>query len=316
MFFGLRYAFLLGYRLTVNTSFLNGALFAAAFLLSAYNHIYALIAVAGIALYVNLYILITKRTLLVIVFADLLILVGYCPWLRALFFQTENAASNFWLTSLEPLSLMIFGGTVLLFLLLFIKKKTSKKYIAYAMFSILFVEIIGLAVSVILRPLYIARYAAPLMGIFALLLAGCFYKWADNKKVLIILCCIMLIQYLGIAFFEYSPSWTDFQHEFQEAYNKDDIFIYTDSSFGPFLYYYPESEHICFNYQSWFRAFENLEYEEAQDFFAEKQESRVWYVVNQKAVIPEFIKENGKLERRYSFRNDFNVFDVYLVNGI
>lgn len=305
--------FLLGHRLMCRISFLNVILFAFAFLFSAYNHIYALIAVAGIAFFVNIYFL-AKRNMLIIILMDLIILCGYAPWMWVLFYQTQNAVSDFWQTSLEPLSLFVFGGTILLFFLISLKRNYRKINIMFAMYSILFVQVIGLIISVIIRPLYIARYAAPLMGIFALLLASCFYKLVNKKRGIIILCCILLFQYIGIACFEYLPSWTNFQDEFEEVYSTNDIFIYTDSSFGVFSYYYPENKHICFYNQSWFRAFENLEYEEANNFSIQKSDSIIWYIVNQKGVIPKWIKQNRKLEKRYSFRNDFNVFDVYLIS--
>lgn len=309
--------FLMGYRIMRHISFLNAILFAIAFLFSAYNHIYALIAVVGITLFVNIHFFV-KRNMFIIILMDIIIFLGYVPWLWVLFFQTKNAISDFWQTSLEPLSLLIFGGTLLLFIILFIKKKCRKIDVIFAMYSIIFVQVIGLLVSVIIRPLYIARYAAPLMGIFALLLAFCFYQILNNRKGIIILCCVLIFQYIAIARFEYSPSWNNFQNEFEVAYNKNDIFVYTDSSFGVFSYYYPESEHICFYYQPWFRAFENVKYKDKSHFITEtdgkqKDDSKIWYVVNQKGIIPEWIKQNWNIEKRYSFKNDFNEFDVYLI---
>ena len=306
--------FLLGHRLICRRRNSDALFFAIAFLFSAYNHIYALIAAAGIALFVNIYFLAKKDwDILKILLADVIILGGYFPWLWSLFFQTKNAVSDFWQTSLEPLSLIVFCGTMVLFFIISIKKMYRKLNILFAMYSIVFVQITGFLVSVIIRPLYIVRYASPLMGIFALLLAFCFYQFINHKKGIIILSCFILFQYIAITCFEYSPSWTEFQNEFAEEYSQNDTFIYTDTSFGTFSYYYPENEHISFHYQNWYRAFENITYREPSDFLNQKTDNRIWYVVNQKGAIPEWIKQNLKLKRMFSFRNDFNVFDVYLV---
>lgn len=345
--------FLMGCRLMRRASVPDMLLFAGSFLCAAYNHIYALVAVAGIVCWIAVY-LVWKKMYGRIALAGGIILAGYVPWLFVLFSQTRNALNNFWQTSLEPLSLLVFGVTILWFLCIIgtfvwrraknakspyakapyakppyvkplseqraplgsIREESRRRLcVAFAMYSILFVQIVGIAVSLIFRPIYIARYAAPLMGIFALFLTFCFVNVLDKGRRTILLCCILLFQYAGTVWLEYNPSWHDFQSKFAKAYSAQDVFLYTDSSFGVFSYYYPESRHICFYAQSWFRAFSNIDYRRAGDFPARAEAHTVWYVVNHKGTIPDWLVQNRRLKKEYSFRNDFNVFDVYSVSS-
>ena len=240
--------FLMGCRLMRRASVPDTLLFAGSFLCAAYNHIYALVAVAGIVCWIAVY-LVWKKMYGRIALAGGIILAGYVPWLFVLFSQTRNALNNFWQTSLEPLSLLVFGGTILWFLCIIgtfvwrraknakspyakapyakplseqraplgsIREESRRRlYVAFAMYSILFVQIVGIAVSLIFRPIYIARYAAPLMGIFALLLTFCFVNVLDKGRRTILLCCILLFQYAGLSGWNTIPHGTTFRVNLQ-----------------------------------------------------------------------------------------------------
>lgn len=311
--FGVTFCFLMGQRLLHHPSYKHAVLFAIMFLFSAYNHIYALVAVGGMCAFINIYTFIYQRKYIrSIMLANIIIIIGYIPWLFTLLLQTQSAVSDFWLKRLEPLSLFIFGITILLFGFFVRKKKWRKLPVLFGMFSVLFVQIVGIGISFAVRPLYIARYASPLIGVFAFVLAVCFENAAGSKKIIIAICCVILVQYIGTIQFEYSSSLSDFQSEFSSDYNKNDIFIYTDSSFGVMSYYYPENRHVCFYYETWFRAFENVLFVKENSSL---EQGKIWYIVNAKSQIPIWVKEKWKMHKNYSFRNDFNGFDVYLMES-
>lgn len=308
--------FVMGMRMMHKATLCNCILFAAAFLFSGYNHTYALIAVAGIAGFVNLnYFFKKKKGIRNIILTDFLVLAGYAPWMVALISQTRSAVSGFWLTSLETLSVVVFFISVVVFAAVLWKKENRKLPIMAGVFSIMFVQVLGFGTSLLIRPLYIARYAAPLIGIFALVLALCFERKVMSKKIVVSIGFIIILQYIGIFCFEYSPSISEFRNEFEKESEVDDIFVYSDSAFGMMSYYYPKNPHICFCYESWFEAWENVQFADKDSFIEEKNGSKLWYVVNEKSYIPDWMKKKWNMVLKYSFRNDFNCFDVYLLNG-
>lgn len=314
--FWVTFCFVIGNRVMNKKSFYNYILFVIGCLFAAYNHIYSLIAVAGLASFVNLYLLHKRQGVRNIILTDFIILLGYTPWMPVLFSQTQSAASGFWLASLEPLSVIVFSISAVIFFLILGKKENRKLSVLCGMFSIMFVQVLGLGISLIMRPLYIARYAVPLLGIFALVLACCFEKKAVAKKVIVLLVSAIILQYIGIFRFEYSTSISEFRTEFDKENGNDNIFLYSDSSFGVMSYYYPENTHMCFCYEPWFEVWQNVRFVDEKDFREEKNGYKQWYVVNRKSKVPEWMKKKWKMVLTYSFRNDFNNFDVYLLDSV
>ena len=67
-------------------------------LFAAYNHIYALLAVGVIFIFVNIYAFVKDGKLIkAIIISDIAMTVGYSPWIIPLLYQTEAAAGSFWL---------------------------------------------------------------------------------------------------------------------------------------------------------------------------------------------------------------------------
>lgn len=281
---------------------------------AAYNHIYALVAVAGIVLCVNGVICIKRRTCLYkIIVADAIMVLGYWGWLRVLLLQTQKAAKNFWQTSLEVDSLIVFFITLFLFVGLLIKNRKNN-VVNLGIFCIMFVHVTGFAVSLLVRPLYVARYAAPLLGVFAFVIAIFVGQGKEKIRQRICHCLFLLfiLEYIAVAAFEYNASLRNFRQEFDKIVSSEDIFLYNDSSFGIMSYYYPENRHICIYWQDWFSAFENVEYRLAKDIPSEVLKGQnIWFVINEKSAIPEQIKEQWTCEKVLTFRSDFNKFGVW-----
>lgn len=313
MFF-VTWCFLEGIRFTREGNWGITVPFTISALGAAYNHIYALVAVAGIVLCVNGVIFIKRRTCWYkIIVADFVMVFGYWGWFWILLLQAQKAARNFWQTSLEIDSIIVFFVTLFLFAGLLIKNRKND-VVNVGIFCIMFVHVAGFAVSLLVRPLYVARYSAPLLGVFALVIALFVNQGKEKVRQGICRCLFLLLilEYIAVAAFEYNPSLWNFRQEFDKIVSSEDVFLYNDSSFGIMSYYYPENRHICIYWQDWFSAFENIEYREAEDIPSEVLEGQnIWFVINEKSVIPERIKEKWACEKVFTFRSDFNKFGVW-----
>lgn len=292
-------------------------IFVIASLFSAYNHLYALLAVGIIFAFVNIYIILKDRKLLkAIIISDIAMVAGYSPWIIPLLNQTKSAAGNFWLKGVEPLSLIVFASGIIVSALILAKKDNRKLPIIFAIISILSVQIIGLFVTIFIRPFYIARYCNEVLGIFALLVAFGTKNIKVNAKKVICICLSILsigcVVVTGI--FEYNPSMKNFFNRFDKVTSSSDTFIYSDSAFGIMSYYYPKNTHICTYYESWFSAFDNVQYINKKKIKSKINSSdTVWFVKNTLTKTPMYLKENYKLKSVDSFKCDFNTFQVYSV---
>lgn len=109
-----------------NKKFYHCILFAIAGLGAAYNHIYALLAVAIIFAFANIYLLIKDRNLFKrVIIADLIMVAGYSFWIIPLLNQTKSASSNFWLSGVEPLSVIVFISGIAVSALVLMKRATE-----------------------------------------------------------------------------------------------------------------------------------------------------------------------------------------------
>ena len=289
--------------------------FTVAGLLAAYNHIYALLAIGIIFAFVLIYAFFKNKSLLKIILISYLgMIVGYSLWILPLLYQTRDAANDFWLTSVEPLSLIVFIIGLAISLGMLIKKSNRILPIVFAIVSIMGIQFIGLFVTIFIRPLYIARYSVVILGVFALLIA----IWSNNiginlkRMVCILLCVLNIACLIGTAKFEYSPSTTDFVDRFEENISESDTFLYCDSSFGIMSYFYPNNKHICSYSEPWFVAFSNVECIEKDSVTKEIQkDDTVWFVKNALTKTPQYVKDDFDCKQVDSFLCDFNTFEVY-----
>ena len=290
-------------------------LFVLAALLAAYNHIYALLAVGIIFAFVNIYIFIKNRGLLkAIVIADILMMAGYSLWIVPLLSQTKSASGSFWLTGVEPLSVIVFVSGIVLSSVILAKKQNRRMPVIFAVISVLSLQFIGFFVTVFVRPLYIARYSVVTLGIFALLIAFSTKNiGVTSKKVICISLCVLNIVCLAATgLFEYNSSMTDFFTRFESSSSSSDTFVYCDSAFGMMSYYYPENKHICTYSEPWFAAFANVKCI-GKDEIAEtiQPDDTVWLVKNTSTKIPKYIESDFTCQLVDGFQCDFNTFEVY-----
>lgn len=71
----------------------------------------------------------------------------------------------------------------------------------------------------------------------------------------------------------------NFFNRFDKVTSSSDTFIYSDSAFGIMSYYYPKYTHICTYYESWFSAFDNVQYINKKKIKSKINSSdTVWFV--------------------------------------
>lgn len=322
-------------------------LFVVAALFAAYNHIYALLAVGVIFAFVNIYIFLKNRKLIkAIILADISMIIGYLPWLFPLLHQAGAASDGFWLTSVEPLSVIVFVSGIVISALILAKKENRSLPVIFAIVCVLSVQAIGLAVTIFISPFYIARYSVVILGIFGLLIAfgtkkrrdavhssgrqldsinpsspdcspSVSYKVSNTKvklkKAICILLCVMSIAcFVVTGMFEYNSSMSDFFKRFNKASSSSDIFVYCDNSFGIMSYYYPQNTHICTYRKAWFDAFDNIKCIDKNGLADEiSPDDTVWFVKNELTKTPQYIESNFELKLTDTFQCDFNTFELY-----
>lgn len=290
-------------------------LFVAAGLLAAYNHIYALLAAGIVFAFVNIYVLVKDRKLLkYVIISDAAMIAGFSPWLIQLLNQTKAASGSFWLTGVEPLSVVVFASGIAFSALILAKKENRRLAVAFAMVCVMSIQFIGLFVTIFIRPFYIARYCVVTLGIFALLIA---FGVKDVKKglrkfVLILLCIMNVACFAVTATFEYSRSMSNFFNRLDNRLSAKDSFVYCDSSFGIMSYYYPDNRHICTYNEPWFAAFEKVECVDKDGLKQSLSDGgSIWFVKNAHAKIPDYIESDFVTEKVDDFRCDFNYFELY-----
>ena len=121
-------------------------------LFAAYNHIYALLAVGVIFIFVNIYAFVKDGKLIkAIIISDIAMTVGYSPWIIPLLYQTEAAAGSFWLKGVEPLSAVVFASGLVISTLILAKKENRRLSVIFAITCVLSVQAIGLLVTIFIR---------------------------------------------------------------------------------------------------------------------------------------------------------------------
>lgn len=298
---------------------INFALTAVFGLLAAYNHFFALLAVAIVFGYLNIYLLVKNRRLFKLaLFADLGMIAGYSLWMAPLLMQARDAAGSFWLKGVEPLSVIVFAASAVIVAALLLVKKNRRFEVIFAAVCVLGLQVIGLAGTILVRPFYIARYSVVITGIAACFFAFTFAELGKAVKRIVIICLCLMCAFniVFAAIFEYNPSADNFRAEFEKELSDDDVFLYYDSSFGVMSYYFPENEHICTYREEWFSAFDNVTCIDKRDVndVISNSNGKVWLAKMELSKFPEYIEEQYDPQKEYSFTCDFNVYEVWSIS--
>lgn len=284
-------------------------------LLAGYNHIYALVTVGVCIGFLNIYILIKRRKLLYkLLAADLIMAIGYSFWLFILIKQTRDAAGNYWLKSIEPLSVVLFIVTVLLCGLMLIIKKNRNITMILGAATVLGVQVVGLGISLIIRPLYIGRYGLLALGVAAVLIGICLNKLDKAIKYIgcAVLCVINCISFAITIQLEYDNSYSDFIEDFSQKLKSDDTLLYCDYSFGMLSYSLPNYTHRVTIWQDWFCAFGNLEYIDKTQVKQNCDDSgEVWFFKSKNTEMPTYIENDFNYKIEDEFHCDYEYMELY-----
>ena len=284
-------------------------------LLAGYNHIFSLLAISLIFVFVSFYYLFrkTKRVYRPAI-ADAAAVLGYSYWLIPLFQQTGAAVGGFWLTGVDPYSVASFVFGIVVSAVLMIKKENRNTEMIFAIFCVLGIQAIGLGITLIYKPLYIARYGSVIMGIFVFMTASGLTKFSSvtRRVICLILTASAALSYCQAISWEYDNSSEKFIARNNEVISDNDAFIYADNSCGVVAYYYPDNPHYCINSEDWYSAFGNVDCVSIEEAL-EKLDSgqRVWYVKVEKDDINDLMQENFRLSKKDCFHCDKYSFELY-----
>ena len=284
-------------------------------LFAGYNHIFSLLAISLIFAFTSFYYLF-KKTKYVYrpAIADAAAILGYFYWIIPLFQQTGKAAGNFWLTGVDPYSVASFVFGIVVSAALMIKKENRNIEMIFAVFCVLGIQAVGLGITLLYKPLYIARYGSVIMGVFVFMTAFGLTKFSSvtQKIICLILTVSAVLSYCQAISWEYDNSAESFIARNHNIISDDDAFLYADNSCGVAAYYYPDNPHYCINSEDWYSAFGNVDcvsIEEALDKLDGSQ--RVWYVKVEKDDVNERVQNNFRLTKKDSFHCDKYSFELY-----
>ncbi len=207
------------------------ALFIISSLCAAYTHYYLLIGMAAFYGMLMLATLIKrKKSLKKVIFTYLITIIGYAPWLVVLLRTMSSTSDSFWIKTIPSVTdslgylfagkiqlllvavLFVTAALVLLFdtkILQLIKSADGKSklsfslkrmkissfcvWIASGFAGILVTIAFGLAISYIIRPMFLVRYLFPLSTIAWILMGVCISRLKLRKVIASVLLCATLL---------------------------------------------------------------------------------------------------------------------------
>lgn len=187
-------------------------------LMAAYIHYYALIAVFWSNLFVFFYLIFEKNKIwLTHLISMITVLILYLPWLFVFLAQINNANDDFYLQSIDILTilscylgpfikmfwfeipsyvmiLLVLSMTIFTIYNNFVKRKTDDRTVLGLSLSIYNLTILsGVIISLILRPMLMARYAGPILTMLivppTLFLIRVKKKWVKMSLLSLFLGC-------------------------------------------------------------------------------------------------------------------------------
>lgn len=254
---------------------------AAASLLGCYTHNYAMLSCVCIYLLLCVYALSCgiKNKNWALLWACLIsggaVAVCYLPWLVVLFRQTASRIENYWIAPVTwqviraypdflfasrlpgstPLYLILCGAAVLLCMKRCIRCRIHchtegsgegiRDVAALMLLAVpVMTAVIGIAVSLLVTPFFIARYLLPCMGLLALFLALAFREESGKVQILLAVFGVLMVfnSYQKNYEEEYHSTHTDELLAYMEEHlGQEDLIVYNFEIYG-FIYniYFPD----------------------------------------------------------------------------
>lgn len=238
---------------------------------AAYTHNFALAAVLVIYGFLFLAIVIKKRALLLKWFLSAVVsVIAFFPWLLVLMKQIGEVSKSYWIppvtweTVADYFSLMFETSvphSTVMFNLLFIAagialcmriKREKNKESIFALLCLLvplIVAFVGTVISLMMNPIFIARYIIPEIALASLFFGYAMSKFSDKLLLVltIFLCLMGLEDYKDSYNQEYLIAKTPATEQFlEESLMENDKVIYNFQSYGFIYEYYIDEEQLCY----------------------------------------------------------------------
>lgn len=248
----------------------------------------------------------------------------YLPWLLVLYAQTNNRVGNYWISNIDKETILgyfsdIFGSRIpysttmfvilwlIAIVLLFVSGYQDRQVgiLGILLFLIpVFTALLGVIVSVLVTPFFVARYLIPCMGLFAL---GMALAFRNEKDFVYIFLCLFLVCMIGNSYYEnyekeyLSTTVDDFLTYLDEKSGDNDIIIYNYEMFGFIYECYFDKEKLIF----------------LEDFDFNTEYENIWFLDS--CCIPwladETLTEYGLTKEYISCfeieHNDFRLYRIY-----
>jgi uncharacterized membrane protein/uncharacterized protein (DUF2141 family) len=270
---------LYGYLAVQDHRTLDWVCFGVATLAAAYLHYYGLIAAFSTQLFVFLWLLLKKREILkAYLITGAAVVAGYLPWLGVLARQTVGVSKGFWLSPVtfgdimaafyKPFAYKEFypgirpsmDAALGLALILIIcgvafaikrKAKTELTLSLFLLFVYLGTLLTTIIVSLVIAPIFYARYMLVCVGLFLLLVSLGIRSLPGKYLPLAALGIFMILNVLTLKDV-YTQQFNFFTKDLVQDLGNEikpgDLIITSDSySMGPAMYYFPQAVHYYSN---------------------------------------------------------------------
>ena len=221
--FFLTASFLYVYLTAKNPGFKNWAVLTVLTVCSIHTHYFATLTSFVLYGLFLIYIVRNNRDLLKgWLISALISTIAFLPWLPYLLVQITRVRSSFWIPQITlstipdyivypfvPNDMIVAGfshvavtdlavGAVFLIATLFLiyysfRKDNLDKFTVYGISTVVLVPLIGIVISVLMKPIFYQRYMVLFLGIFYLSLSILVAKTYENRKVFYVLIAILLV---------------------------------------------------------------------------------------------------------------------------
>ncbi|MBN1776808.1 MAG: glycosyltransferase family 39 protein [Clostridiales bacterium] len=254
----------------------NWILFGALTLCAAYTHYYALLAAVMIVLVLFVMMLAGRKKLKPLLITAGAAAAGYLPWLFSLAAQMKRVSGDFWIprvtgnvvteTLIYPfgskfcylasplLPRILFGAAAALIVLGFLYRIVSKdekgNLALLAVGGYALTILAGVVASHVIRPVLVARYMVPVLGLFVLGL--CYGIGTLGKKwIPIAVCAALLAACIPQIHYNMSHRFNGPMREATDYVETEirpgDVFLHVDEhTLGTFIYHFPEYTHYYY----------------------------------------------------------------------
>ena len=222
-------------------------------LCACYTHNFAMISAVFIYIFLGISLILRERKIpFKWLLSGIVVSIFYLPWLLILYHQTNNRVGNYWISNIDRETILgyfsdIFGSripysTSMFVILLLLSMVLLLIRICYDKNSGLFgimlflvpmlTAVLGVVVSVLVTPFFIARYLLPCMGLLAL---GFALAFGYEKKYTYLFLCLFLTCMIGNSYCD------NYEKEYLST-SADELLEYIDENSG-------DNDIIIYNYQ-------------------------------------------------------------------